>query len=132
MSYPPQQQSGYPPSYYPPLPYANGSDSMLLGSMLGELKSGQTSIVHALGAQTEVLQGIHQQLRDNASLMSERLQPPATAEAPKVSLNDRIVTLREILKTLVPLALLVAIVMGKITFIEAWPLLRQSLGIGGG
>lgn len=132
MSYPPQQQSGYPPSYYPFLPHANGSDNMLLGSMLGELKSGQTSIVHALGAQTEVLQDIHQQLRDNASLMSDRLPLVALAEAPKVSLTDRIGMLREILKTLVPLAILVAIVMGKLTFIEAWPLLRQSLGIGGG
>jgi hypothetical protein len=131
MSYQPQQQSGYPPNYYPHSPHANGNDSMLLGSMLGELKSGQTSIVSALGAQTDVLQDIHQQLRDNASLMSERLKPPQP-EPPTVSLNERIVTVREILKTLVPLALLVAIVMGKITVLEAWPLLRQSLGIGGG
>jgi hypothetical protein len=80
MNYRQPPHDGYPPSYYPSSPHSNGHD-MLLGSMLGELKQGQSSIVHALGTQTEVLSDIRDQLRDNSRLMGERLPQVAQASA---------------------------------------------------
>ncbi len=127
MHYLPPSPGSYPPNYYPPSSPANGHESMLLGSMLGELKSGQVAIVSALGQQTGVLHRIHDRLEENAKLMAHL--PEAAPAA--TTLEDRLQIVREILKTLVPLALLAAIIMGKITFLEAWPLIRQSLGLAG-
>ncbi len=128
MDYRQPPWGGYPTSSPPSWPQhqPHGSDGLFLGAALGELKSGQSQIVTAISEQTHVLQEIRGQLASNATLMSERL--PAR---PAQTIDDRLRTMREILKTLVPLALLAAIVTGKLTWLEAWPLLRASLGLAG-
>lgn len=131
MSYHQPPCSGCQHPYYPSSPPANGSDSMLLGSMLGELKTGQHHIVSALGQQTGVLHRIHDRLEENAKLMAHLPEAATSSDQVETTLDDRLRTLREILKTLVPLALLAAIIMGKMTLLEAWPLIRQSLGVAG-
>lgn len=81
MTYPEPPWSGYPHPSYPPSPHVNESESMLLGSFLGELLMGQAQTVQVLTAQTEVLREIRSQLSANAALMAERLHAP-TAPSP--------------------------------------------------
>lgn len=127
MSYLQPPSSGYQMTSSPMSPPVNGSESMLLGSMLGELKSGQSQITHAISVQTDVLRQIHGQLSSNATLMAERLPEKMPSPA---SLEDRLKLTREVLKTLVPVLLLAAIVLGKITLLEGEGLLRRWLGLG--
>lgn len=129
MSYPPHYSGTYQqPSYPTTVPV--GSDgillSVMLGPLLGELKSGQAQTIATLQAQTNILQQIHQQLTANATTLAERL--PTKAHR---SIDDRLITIRDLIKTILPLAILSAIVMGKITWSDAWPMLRTLLGLGG-
>lgn len=131
MSYHQPPYGGYPPSWQPPYQHvphqvqhqAPHQDSLALGTTLGQLLAGQERSIFLHEAQ------LHE-LRALPARIAEMIPQPA-AKPPEPTIHERLSIVREILKTLVPLALLAAIVMGKLTFIEAWPLLRQSMGLGG-
>ena len=122
-TYPPPW-SGYPPSSPPPLPSFNGHESMLLGSLLGELKSGQAQTIHSLNLQTEVLRQIHGQLAENATLMADRLPAaPATPE-PKAET----MTWRDWAQIGVGLVVVLGALAGKIPLKDVPGLIGKPLG----
>jgi uncharacterized protein YgfB (UPF0149 family) len=69
--------------------YANGTESMFLGSLLGQLTHGQSQTITVLQRQAETLDEIRQQLSDNARVMQERLpQPSAASKADALTWRD--------------------------------------------
>jgi hypothetical protein len=97
-------------------------DPMALGVLLGGLQAEsrrQTEIMLAFLDEThEMRRDIH----DLPERIAARL--PAHTEPPR-----RLRMIKEILQTAVPLALLAAIVAGKIALADALPLMRVALGL---
>lgn len=99
---------------------STAGDSMMLGALLGEIKSGQANTIHALEL-------IRAQLEANARLMAERL-PVVKASR---STEDTLKLVREFIQTLIPIGLLVLLAIGKLKVADVWPLIRQTLGLPG-
>lgn len=130
MAYPPQHPQpppwhGYPQRSSTPGASAGGTDNLALGSMLGQLLAGQerSIFLHEMTV-TE--------LRSLPDRIAQRLPPPQTpTPAPSTpTIESRLIIVREIAKTLIPILVLAAFIMGKLTFSEALPILRHVLGLG--
>lgn len=127
MDYQQPPPSGYPPTWPGPYPHSAvpGNDSLALGTTLGRLLAGQERTIFLHEKTLQELQAL-------PSRLAAALPPPAASMPPSSpSLHDWMQTVREILKLLLPLALLGAIITGKLTWLEAMPLIRQAIGMAG-
>lgn len=125
MSTPPS-----PPTYVNGHSHVNGSD-LGLGILLGQILSRSEEQVSILRDIREVKQDQSETL----ARLSDRVEalPAAVAAklpAPAAKPTSRILPLmREFLQALVPLAILAALVAGKITWADAMPHLLKSVGV---
>lgn len=143
MSYPHPHWSGYPPTSHqsspPAAPSHAGSESMLLsilvGPLLGELKSGQAQLIATMTAQTEVLRQIHAQMAANASLLEvipekleelpEKIILPIVP--PPVKWMDR-PSVRDWVQIAIALVVVGAALSGKLPIKEVLPLIGKPFG----
>lgn len=86
MGDPPHDWNGSPASSPPS--YVNGNGSETLYLVLGEIRHGQSQIIQVHREQTTLLAGIHQQLAENARLMSERLPEKPTPPREPLTVKD--------------------------------------------
>lgn len=96
-----------------------------LGMIMGQVATEQRR-------QTEILLGMQQRLENLPDQIADRL-PRSEAGAPKpgsaATHQTNVQQITDLLRAVVPLALLAAIVVGKLTLLEGLPLIRHSLGI---
>lgn len=117
MSYPHHPEP--PPGSYHYSPPTYGNESVML-VWLGQILTVQKQAI-------SLHETVVEELRALPDRIAAKLPPPP---APPPSLEERLRTMCEFLKLLVPLFLLGAIVMGKITLLEGEGVIRKWLGIG--
>ena len=100
---------------------ANGQDSMSLGLVLEELRTGQSQIIHAVHSQTSVLREIHEQLQENAHYLADRAATP-TPPSDHLSLREKLYLAWAAL-------VLMGAIVGKSTFQEAMQMLARPPGL---
>lgn len=123
------------PHHHAPAPHPYPlSDAMGLGHMLGSMAAHHQR-------QIEILLGLQERLIELPDRIADRLverlpapssPPPAPAASPASAPPPgptRMQQVTELLKALLPLALLVAIVAGKLTILEGVALIRHALGV---
>lgn len=119
MSYPHHPEP--PPGSYPYPPPTYGNESVML-VWLGQILTVQQQGI-----------ALHETVVEELRALPDRIAaklPPPPPPPPTPTLEERLRTMREFLKLLVPLFLLGAIVMGKITLLEGEGVIRKWLGIG--
>jgi len=125
--WPPSSQ-GYPPSH------VNGS-SFEIGLLLGEMRNEGRR-------QTEILLAMLDEQRDLPDRLAERLPPASSGAAPAATTAASAATAAQqatppstvsqwadLLRALWPLALILAVFLGKLSAPEALPIIRHALGI---
>lgn len=118
MSYPPPHCAASPPSSTPS--YVNGSGSETLYLVLGEIRYGQSQIIQVHREQTALLSGIHQQLTDNARLMSERLPEKPAPPAERMSVRDWV-------QIGIAIAIVLAAIAGKVPLKDVLPFVLKPI-----
>jgi len=103
-----------------------------MGSMLGQVTAGQHS-THALVAglavqMTEVIQAIEilpDRIAEKIAKPTHGLQP----SSPPGKVIETMKALKDLIWSLLPLAMLASVMAGKVTWPQALPIIRQALGI---
>ncbi len=97
--------------------------SILLGieHRLGGLQQGQLIT-------RETMKDRFDRLEDRVSNL-EKAPPDEPPQKPPGSLGDNLKLVKEIIQFLIPLTLLVAVVVGKMTLLEGIPLLRKAIAL---
>lgn len=111
------------PSPYQIAPMHGGD--LMLGSMLGQMIAGQHNANELLRAITDRLSDLPDQI---AERMSEKLSRPEPSAPQDGKVMSYMKTTKELLQAALPLALLTALVMGKVTWSDVLPLIRTALG----
>ncbi len=116
------------PSHFQTAPMHGGD--LMLGSMLGQMIAGQQSANELLHAITERLSDLPDQIADRISDKLPRPEPSASVPPPQDGkVMSYMKTTKELMQAALPLALLTALVMGKVTWSDVLPLIRTALGV---
>lgn len=115
------------PSPYQIAPMHGGD--LMLGSMLGQMIAGQHNANELLRAITDRLSDLPDQIAERMSEKLSRPEPSAPVPPPQDGkVMSYMKTTKELLQAALPLALLTALVMGKVTWSDVLPLIRTALG----
>ncbi len=117
----------YPPrSPEPSPPYHNGHESLMLGSMMGELKAGQSRTIY-------VLELIAAKLDDLPDKIAAQLQPrtaapePLPTPPPAPSSDDRL-DVKDWLQIAIAGVIIAAAITGKLTWAQALGVIGKPWG----
>ena len=111
---------------------SNGT-GLELGLVLGRLGILNEQQITLLRAQTDILEDIKETLDQVPHKIAEKLPPPVsvTPAKPPLSYIEILDIIRRTGLCLLPVSLVLLLLTGKITLIEAVSLLKQAFGAGG-
>lgn len=115
------------PTHYP----SSGSE-LMLGSMLGQMIAGQHSTNVLLVGLTDHVESLVEQIEKMPDRIAEKIAKPTQETRPSSPPGKVIETmkaLKDLIWSLLPLAMLASVMAGKVTWPQALPIIRQALGI---
>lgn len=116
----------------PPASSSSGSD-MMLGSLIGQLIASQQMSITAQHVSNDLLHGVIDGLERLPDQIAAKLPKPTNQEtspsSPQGEVIDLMKALKDLIWSLLPLAMLASIAAGKVTWPQALPIIRQLLGI---
>lgn len=106
---------------------------MMLGSLIGQLIASQQMSITAQHVSNDLLHGVIDVLERMPDQIAAKLPKPTNQEtspsSPQGEVIDLMKALKDLIWSILPLAMLASIAAGKVTWPQALPIIRQLLGI---
>lgn len=104
----------------------------MLGSMLGQMIAGQHSTNESLTDLLGHTKNLIEHIENLPDRLAEKIATPAQKtqpSSPPGKVIELMKALKDLIWSLLPLAMLASVAAGKVTWPQALPIIRQALGI---
>lgn len=117
----------------PPASSSSGSD-MMLGSLIGQSIAAHHTSIAAQNTTNELLRGAIDALDSLPERIAAKLPVTTTRQetqpsSPQGKVLELMKALKDLIWSILPLAMLASIAAGKVTWPQALPILRQIMGL---